>query len=68
MAEPVPTCATDDDHVWEWIETWEGDPSITNGTHQLGWWECSVCGATDDERDPPEHDDDDGGPPDDDDF
>lgn len=34
------------DHQWHYIEDWEGDPTLHNGTNDLSHWECEKCGAT----------------------
>lgn len=36
----------DCDHVWHYIEDWEGDPTLHNGVNDLSHWECELCGAT----------------------
>lgn len=36
----------DCEHVWHYIEDWEGDPTLHNGTNDLSHWECELCGAT----------------------
>lgn len=50
----------EEDHDWEFISDWYGDPSIVNGTADCSRWECRACGATDYEREPPTWDPDDG--------
>lgn len=36
----------DCEHIWHYIEDWEGDPTLHNGTNDLSHWECQECGAT----------------------
>jgi hypothetical protein len=35
----------DDDHDWEYIRDWEGDPNVINGTHDISYKHCKVCYA-----------------------
>ena len=62
MAE-TPQCfdpATgEEDHDWRYISDWYGDPGVINGTADCSRWECSVCGAEDNDREPPEYEYDD---------
>lgn len=44
------------DHDWEWHSDWSGDPGVVNGTYDCGYWECSVCGYQDPDKEPPQYD------------
>lgn len=35
------------EHDWKHIKTWEGDPTIPNGTNPIEYWECRKCGLED---------------------
>lgn len=47
----------DEDHDWQWISDWYGDPDVINGTADCSRWECKVCGKVDENREPPSYDD-----------
>ena len=47
--EDEPEC----DHDWQWVDDWEGDPTIPNGTHDLSGWVCRKCDSTDCDDDKP---------------
>lgn len=44
----------DEDHDWEYISDWYGDPGVINGTADCSFKRCRVCGKEapldDDER------------------
>lgn len=46
----------DEDHDWEFISDWYGDPGVINGTADCSYWKCRVCGKEDHEREPPQED------------
>lgn len=49
----------DEDHDWEWISDWYGDPDVINGTADCSRWECKACGKVGEEgQDPPSDEDD----------
>jgi len=37
------------DHDWKYVHDWEGDPSVPNGTRDISYYECTLCGETQDE-------------------
>ncbi len=47
MIDPddAPQC----EHEWVWTDTWEGDPTIHHGVHDLSCWKCERCGETSNE-------------------
>lgn len=46
--ETEPLC----DHDWKWISDWYGDPSVINGTADCSYWQCTLCGYEDYEKEP----------------
>lgn len=42
-AEPAAECA-DDDHDWEYISDWAGDPNVIGGTFSWRYKVCKTCG------------------------
>ena len=33
-----------DDHDWEYIRDWAGDPGVINGTYDINYKRCRQCG------------------------
>ena len=48
----------EEDHDWQWISDWYGDPGVINGTADCSYWQCRVCGKEDYEREPPSYEED----------
>ena len=61
MSEPTPSCADlpldADEHDWEWIRDWYGDPGVINGTADCSRWECKNCRKVDEKREMPSYED-----------
>lgn len=36
----------DEDHDWEYISDWYGDPEVINGTCDIHYKRCRQCGKT----------------------
>lgn len=51
--------APEEDHDWEFVSDWYGDPDVINGTADCSYWQCRACGKTDYERERPTWDPDD---------
>lgn len=46
-AELEVSCQEDDDHDWEYISDWYGDPGVINGTCNFYYRRCRTCGKED---------------------
>lgn len=38
----------DEDHDWEYVRDWAGDPGVINGTYDINYRRCLQCGKEDD--------------------
>lgn len=47
---PIPECA-DDEHDWKHVSDWAGDPGVINGTYDIRYKECRICGKQEDDSD-----------------
>jgi hypothetical protein len=42
---------SDDEHDWQHIQDWYGDPGVINGTCTIYYKRCRTCGVEEDDSD-----------------